>query len=270
MTAKMFFEIFAIECRRLMSYRADFWVNALMNFVAGIMVPYFLWGAMYKMSDSTTIGGYSYEAMLVYICMVTLLGRVVRGTDQLSDVATDIYEGGLNRYLLYPAPYLPFKYAQHLGNLLPQMIQLFVFVPLIAVVVGIPDDVTISAASIAATVAAVFLANLLYYLLAFPLQGVAFWADNVWSLGVMLRMASRLLGGALVPLALFPPAAQGVLAWLPFRALYDFPVNTLMGKLTFEEWCAGMALSLGWCGALMAIGALVWRRGQRVYTGVGI
>ena len=39
-------------------------------------------------------------------------------------------------------------------------------------------------------------------------KAVAFWADNVWSLMVTQRFVSALLGGAMLPLAVFPESAQ--------------------------------------------------------------
>ena len=36
----------------------------------------------------------------------------------------EIYEGTLTRYLLFPTQYLPFKYAQHLGQMVPGLLQL--------------------------------------------------------------------------------------------------------------------------------------------------
>jgi ABC-2 type transport system permease protein len=102
------------------------------------------------------------------------------------------------------------------------------------------------------------------------LQGVAFWADNVWSLNVMFRFASQMLGGLLLPLSLFPAWSQPVLEVLPFTYLFYFPTTTLLGQVSTAEWATGLAISLGWCGALALVSRAVWRRGRLVYTGVGI
>jgi len=119
-------------------------------------------------------------------------------------------------------------------------------------------------------IGAIVVANLLNFLITFPIQLIAFWADNVWSLMVMHRFASALLGGMLAPLAFFPESAQRALEALPFRYLFAFPVETLLGRVSPAEWAAGMAIAMGWCGVMAMIGRAVWRRGTLQYTGVGI
>ncbi|TWW08287.1 hypothetical protein E3A20_25830 [Planctomyces bekefii] len=99
---------------------------------------------------------------------------------------------------------------------------------------------------------------------------VAFWAENVWSLNVMLMFAIRLLGGALLPLTLFPSWAQEYLSYTPFPYLVSFPIRALMGQVSADEWMGGMGILAMWTVFTVALGALIWRRGQLRYTGVGI
>ena len=99
---------------------------------------------------------------------------------------------------------------------------------------------------------------------------VAFWADNVWSLNVMLRFTSELLGGMMLPLSLFPQWAQDVLVWTPFPYLFYVPVMTLLGR----GRAGGVAAGRGRLGGLdrveRFVSLAVWRRGTLAYTGVGI
>ncbi|MFM8980580.1 MAG: hypothetical protein ACKOSS_08980, partial [Planctomycetia bacterium] len=50
----------------------------------------------------------------------------------------------------------------------------------------------ITAATVAGCVLALAVGNLLQFTLAWPIQGVAFWAENVWSLMVALRFVGSL------------------------------------------------------------------------------
>ena len=119
-------------------------------------------------------------------------------------------------------------------------------------------------------VLALAVANLLFYLTLFPLQSVAFWADNVWSLMVMHRFLSQVLGGYMLPLNLFPGWAQTTLEYLPFRYYFEFPVRTAMGEIGAAEWGGGMLVLIAWCVILWGVGTLVWRRGLKMYAGIGI
>lgn len=270
MTPRLFLQVFSLEARKLMSYRADFWINAVLGFVAQYGVMYFLWQALYRESGQESIRGWSFGMMILYYVLAILVGKLVRGSDHLGDIAQDIYDGGLNRYIIYPTDYFAFKYAQHLGNVVPALVQLVLFTGLYLVLLPIPPEARITAASVLMAVPAIILGNLLFYTLMAPLQTVAFWADNVWSLSVLFRFASGLLGGTMLPLTLFPDWGQRVLAWLPFRQLFSEPILILLGQLTPLQWLRSLAITAAWIVGVQLFQARLWARAKRVYTGVGI
>ncbi len=270
MRAGLFTRVVSLEARKQMSYRVDFWINAVMGFVAELTIAYFLWAAIFQARGADRIGGFTFEGMALYYVAAILLAKLVRGQSKDLTIARDIYEGSLTRYLIYPCSYVLFKYAEHLGSLVPALLQTLVFGVMALFWMQIPGDVQIDSLSVAMALTLVVVANMLAFLLRFPIQGVAFWADNVWSLNVMLRLATELLGGLLLPLSLFPPAAQAFLAWLPFPYFFYVPVQTLFGRVSVGEWLAALGVMSVWCVVIGAIGAMVWRRGHRVYTGVGI
>jgi len=267
---RLFLHIMSLEARTSMSYRVDFWISAVVGFLAHFGLMYFLWGAMFAESGETRIGGYDFPTMLFYFVAVILYGKLVRGPDMSGGVSDDIYEGGLNRYLVFPTSYFLFKYAQNLGALLPALMQLALFGVWFLFVLDLPPDVQLTPLTVAMGLVSVAVANLLYFVMLFPLRCVAFWADNVWSLVVALRFTSGILGGFLIPLSVFPEWSRAILAWLPFRFLFDFPVNVTLGKIPAGEWALGLGLALAWAGVMALIGRVVWRRGELQYSGIGI
>ncbi|MDC3379263.1 ABC-2 family transporter protein [Planctomycetota bacterium] len=268
MSPRLFWEVLLTEARRGMSYRADFWITLAGGLVSGLVIPYFLWSAVFAETGAEEIGGYTFRSMIVYYVLVVLIAKVVRGVEGFSAgaISQEIYDGSLNRYLVYPTSYLPFKYAQHLGGTLPAVLQLLVLGGVCAFAIGLP----IGALELALTLASLMAAHLLWFLLVYPLHAVAFWADNVWSLVVLLRFGSALFGGAMIPLALFPGPVQDALRWTPFPHLFYGPVNTLLGKTSPQECVIGIAVVLAWCAVTLVLGSMVWRRGLRSYSGVGI
>ena len=252
-----------------MSYRVDFWLNVVVSFFTQLAVAYFLWLAVFGYTEAETIGGFTFEGMVLYYVLAILLGRIVRGQERELGVSQDIYEGALTKYLLYPTDYFGFKYAAQLGDLVPGMIQLVLF-GLLSLTFLDPSALTITPASALRAAVLVALANLLSFLLRFLIMLVAFWADNVWSLNVMLRFTSELLGGLMLPLTLFPQWAQDLLAWTPFPYLFYVPVMVLLGEVGPGGWAQAVVASAAWI-VICALAALaVWRRGTLAYTGVGI
>jgi ABC-2 type transport system permease protein len=267
--AKLFRDVFTIEARKLMSYRADFWINTLVGSLVGFGLVYILWSAIFKTPDQV-IAGYSFDGMVLYYVLVILLGRLCTGSGAPLDVGQEIYEGSLSRYLLFPAPYIMIKYAQRLGMLLPSFIQLTLLFGAYILLLPLPAEVHFTPQALAMGVISLCLANALYFAMTVLLQLAAFWADNVWSLVVMMVFTARLLGGSMIPLATFPEAWHPLLKALPFRYFFGFPVDTLMGRVSPDQWLTGTAISLVWFCALALMGRWTWSRGMRQYSGVGI
>lgn len=270
MKPSLFFGVASVEARKLMSYRGDFWLSAVAAFVVEIAVAYYLWAAIFRESGREVIGGFTQTGITLYYVLAILFGKLIRGEDRQSTIAQNIYDGSLSRYLLFPANYFAFKYAEHLGTLVAALVQLVLFGGAAVLLLDLSAAGEVSAASVARTLVAIAAGNLLAFLLAFLLEAVAFWADNVWSLLVLLRFLGHLLGGQLLPLHLFPAWAQPLLDLLPFRFLYYFPTMTLLNRLDTATWASGMAVALAWCVVLGLAARVVWRRGCLQYTGVGI
>lgn len=268
MTLRLFWQIVALEARKRMSYRADFWLKAFGGLGAMVLISYFVVSAIFAESGRSEVGGFDLRGLLFYYLAMALIHRLVTGSELEQGIATDIYEGSLTRYVLYPLSYAPAKFAEQVGSVFPALVQSALFGLWMPWLFGWPEGV--SAASLAMGAAAIALANVLHFFLSWSIQSVAFWADNVWSLVAANRFVSRILGGLLVPLDLFPGTLRQGLEFLPFRYLYQFPVDAVLGRLTAAQFAQGTAISLVWCGVLGAAAHLVWRRGLRQYTGVGI
>lgn len=270
MKPRLFLDVWSVEARKLMSYRADFWLSAVASFVVEITVAYFLWSAVFRESGHEEIGGFTRDGMTIYYVLAILFGKLIRGEDRGSTIAQNIYDGSLTRYLLFPTNYFGFKYAEHLGTLVAALVQLALFGGAAILLFDLGAAGHVTAASVARTVAAVAAGNLLAFLMTFLLESVAFWADNTWSLLVLLRFIGHLLGGQLLPLHLFPGWAQPLLDLLPFRFLYYFPTMTFLGRIDLGAWASGMGVALAWCAVLGLAAREVWKRGTLEYTGVGI
>ena len=270
MTARLFLRVMGTEARRRLAYRADFWVNALLAFAAELTIAWFLWRSVFEESHQTLIGGRTLEDTVLYYVLVLLVAKLVRppfgGGGEVSD---EIYSGALSRYLVYPAGYFPFKYAQALGALLPVLIQAVLFGAAFPFLLA-DARARIGPATLAMGAVSVLVANLLHYLMGFAIHGVAFWADNVWNLFVGLRLVTGILGGVALPLSTFPQPVQTALLATPFPWLFSEPVAVILGERSVGEWAVALAVTLAWCGLFAVVAAAVWRRGRLRYTGVGV
>ena len=70
-----------------------------------------------------------------------------------------------------------------------------------------------------------------------------------------------LLSGASIPLAFFPESLRNVVQYLPFKCIYDTPLNVLLQKEGYtlnSGILYKLLLQLFWCIALTLAGKLFW------------
>jgi ABC-2 type transport system permease protein len=261
------FSFFAIELKKVFTYRVEFWVGFLGTVLSQFGVAYFLWKAIFEARGVSSIEGYSFGALMLYYLMVPLVERCVHG-QEMGFLSGEIYDGGLSRYLIYPIGYFRIKYLGQLAH--SSLFLLQIFLAFAVFLLFFHKPFSMSFGSLAMTIPVLVFAGLLHFTLSVNLEMLAFWADNVWSISVLNRMITNLLGGGLLPLAFFPEKVRVALEYLPFSRLVSFPTRCLLGQVGAKEWLFGMALTLVWTGVFALFGAWIWRRGLRVYTGVGI
>ncbi len=261
-------EVFKSEIRKVFAYRADFWIQYLFNIAAHIGVAYFLWDAIFKVNDVTEMQGYSFKGLMFYYLLVPLIGRIIFGSE-LGAIGREIYDGSLTRYLIYPVNFFKYKLAQYFAHSLVYSVQMIIAITIFILIFGVPGEVTFSAVTLL-IIPTLILSALLNFAVTTTLELFAFWADNVWTLLVMVRFSVGLLGGAMLPIAFFPEWGEAILRKLPFVYLTAFPADLMMGKVSVSQWAIGSVITILWAMLFFFFASRVWKAGNYKYTGVGI
>ncbi len=270
MTLRLYLSVAGMQARKLMSYRGDFWINSLLGFLAQIGIIYALWRALFLEAGATEIAGRTLAGTMLYYVMVLLISKVVRGNDNDHGIAEEIYSGGLTRFRLYPVNYFGFKFAQRLGEQAPALVQALAFGAIVPFLLPHAAETRMTVASVSLGILAMMAASTLHYFLYLPVHAVAFWADEVWGLNVLVRMTAGFLGGLMLPLTVFPEWLRDIVQWTPFPYLFAWPVETMLGTGKAGPFLPSLAMCLAWTVALHLVARAVWRKGDREYAGVGI
>lgn len=80
------------------------------------------------------------------------------------------------------------------------------------------------------------------------------------------RAVSDFFSGKLVPLWLFPAALRAAALCLPFRCIYDIPLNIWIGSFSAAETVRSLLLQFFWAVTLLLLGRLCWHSVQKHYT----
>ncbi len=260
---------YKLEWRNILAYRMDFWINFIGSNVVQFIIAFFIWKSIFTQQHLTQIKGMSFSMLIFYYVLAPLSYRATSGL-MMRFMFDDIYNGGLNKYLLYPLSYIKFKLITQYAKSSFFLIQFFIVAGGYLFIFGAPTEANLSLPNTLLFILTTLLGSYLYFMLASIFEMISFWADNIWSIMVMLRFLTSLFSGLMIPLSLFPDWSQGILNILPFRYLLSYPLNIFLGKLNIIEIITGLIIMFLWSILLTYIVQIIWQRGSKQYTGIGI
>ena len=258
--------VFAMGMQKAMAYRADFFLS-LASCIFPIIMQVYLWTALYAAGAADT-NGYTYEQMILYTLLAGITSRIV-ATGFENDVARDIKDGGLNKYLIKPVHYGGYCFAEFAGSKAVAV----VFLLLVAAAVlggasawlGMPFDLL----RLGLYGASLVLAVVLNFSIFFSIALLGFWLTEISQLFGTISIVIMVISGGVFPLDIFGPAAAAAASILPFGYTTQFCVNIVNGQLTMNQIGLGFLAQLGWIAVFTALHTLLWRQGARHYTAVG-
>lgn len=258
-----------MELRKILAYRTDFWITFIGQTLIQLLVARALWQMIFATQGVTEMKGYTLEMMTLYYLIVPIGMRMLTG-ENIGFLAREIYEGTFTRYLLYPLSVFQYKTLTYLTYSLFYGFQLLIIYTLFRTFLADSPFTFVDFGNLVIGVLLFLLAATTYVMMALLIEMISLWADNIWSLVVMLRFFTSFFGGGLIPLNFLPTWTQSALTWTPFPYLISLPARTIMGLSTMNEIAMGVSILFVWFIIFMGCVNLVWKQGQQKYTGVGI
>ena len=178
-----------------------------------------------------------------------------------------IRQGNLSALLVRPVHPI----HRHIANNLTfKLLTFFVLLPVvIALTIIYQPNFTVTSHTILAFIPALLLAMALRFSAEWTLASLAFWVTRVSAINQLWFVAFLFLSGYVAPIALLPPFAQTLAAWLPFYRMLGFPVDVLLGHLSTQQILIGYGAQVAWLLATYALLQFTWARGIRQYSAVG-
>jgi ABC-2 type transport system permease protein len=98
----------------------------------------------------------------------------------------------------------------------------------------------------------------------------AFWISNTRALSDFNEMFFYFFSGALFPLSYLKNLSISALfAFLPYKYIINFPLDTLLGKNSYSNIFLGIGIQIIWILLLYNTYKLLWMKGVKVYGGYG-
>jgi ABC-2 type transport system permease protein len=258
--------IASMELRKILAYRSDFWITFVGQTLIQFLVAKALWQNIFESKNISSMNGFDLSRLSLYYLLVPITSRVLSG-ENIGFLSREIYEGQFTKYLIYPLNFFQYKsitYLTHSFFYLSQLIlSLFIFKIF-------NPEVTIQISSIALGCFFLIISALCYLFMSFCIELISIWADNIWSLMLVLRFFVSFLGGGFVPISFFPESIIQILKFFPFYYLINFPILIMQGQIDNIEILKGLFILILWIVFFIFAMKRIWRLGEKSYSGVGI
>lgn len=265
---RKYWVVFRIALSERLVYRADFFIATFLRFTP-IITTIVLWRAVYDGSRRVELDGLAYQQMVAYY-LVVMITRAFGSMPGLSgEIAGDIRDGGLRKYLLQPIDYLRYLMMLRCAH---KMVYFVMAAAPYALVFWIcrgflPEwDV---ASGWLPSVLTLVLAFLLGFAMSALVGMLGFWFLEVGSFIGVVMTAQYFLSGHMFPLSLLPDGVETVVTLLPFAYETYYPTLLIMQKLTPAETWRVILVQVVWVVGLMVATRWAWIRGLRRYAAYG-
>jgi ABC-2 type transport system permease protein len=249
---------------REFQYRLQHLVR-LLGFLIEPIVYLVVWTAVVE-AGGGTVGGYTTGTLAAYYLVWTLV-RSVNMVFTPYGFEWRIRNGYFSGQLARPAHPIHYDLSSFAGG---KAVQIMMWLPIAAVLAIIfRPSLSPTVAEVITFCAALGGAYLLRSLLLWLIGLVTFWTTRVAALFEVYVLLELLLSGRLAPLSFMPDWAQSVAGLLPFKWTFAFPIEALVGDLTWRELLQGVAMQAAWIAGCGVVLSLVWKLAVRRYTAVG-
>ena len=258
---------FRMGVQQAMEYRFDF-VMTLASMVFPVVTSVCLWTAVNQNSGGAEQIGYTYPQLLLYTILAALLSKLVT-TGFENEINEDIKMGGLNKYLVKPVGYLPYRYWSFLGSKAPGVALFLALTAAVLAYFSAVYGIGVRVVTVLLFLVSLLFAVTLRFLLFFCVAMWSFWFADASGMFGTVRVVIWVVSGGNFPVGIFGPAAETVSRVLPFQYLTQFSVDLICGRLAPAETARGLAVQCVWMALLGALAALLWKRGLKNYVAVG-
>jgi len=204
-----------------------------------------LWTVTYGETGSSHLGGLTLTQILWYLVITE---AIILSAPKLSQsIDEDVRTGSLAAQLIRPMSYALYRFAENFGERLARfLINLSVGSATALILVGpLPAASYLGVLTLILTLP---LAFALDFLGNFLVGLGAFWLEDTSGLLMLYSRAVLIGGGVLIPIALYPPAVQQLLQWLPFANVTAGPARLFVEPdfqncafLLFKQMVVGIA-----------------------------
>lgn len=255
----------AIYVQEGLTYPASLFIWMLVDTVQCVVMP-LVWLNAYN--GRPDIGGYVPGEMVLYYLMMAAVSSFVT-CHLMWEFSMDIKEGILAQWLLRPVNVAAWLLVR---NTAWRVFRIVMFLPVLGLcAVYYREHIDWGTLHLTGWFfLSVILGNLVSFTIGMAMSNLAFWVQEVQSVFGLYYLPLMLFSGFIIPMSLSFGWMQTIATILPFRYTIGVPVEISLGKLSVEQIQFSILMQLFWIVVGGMLGYLLWKRGLRQYSGVGM
>jgi ABC-2 type transport system permease protein len=256
--------LFSIGIKDTLAYKANFILSLFSSLAqAGLMI--LIWTAIYHFTNTTSLVGITLSSMYIYFFLVYAFRSVINMNlpeVMQQDVQSGSVAAAYTRPLKYP--------LQVFFNSIPDdmLYALIITLPLLVIAVLLSPQ-PVSSFTALLVVVELAIGYSLVSLIGFMIGMLAIKMVNIYGIANSMWSIMLLLGGGVMPLALFPNAITHILMFTPFPIMLYTPAATFLGIVSSSEAINSIIISAVWVVALAIISAAAWKFVRKRITSAG-
>jgi ABC-2 type transport system permease protein len=245
----------------MLAFRLRYYTGVITYFI-NVTVYYYIWRAIFQID--LHFAGFTFPEITTYVAVGWII-RSMYFNNIDTEMAEDILDGKITMAMIKPVNVQLSYVARSAGESVfrlcllsaPTSVVLALIFP-----VRPPADLAHFAVFLVSLAGSVLLVAALNFI-------VGTCAVRLTSILGLLRAkfwAQDLLSGVLVPITLFPSPLREVSRLLPFEHIGFTPLMIYLGKISWQETAAALAVEAFWIVGLLCFGAWFWQAMSRRIT----
>lgn len=265
---KRYWNIFLLHFQHTFESRSRSFVWFLLAILNPFVYLLFWRGVVEEQGGN--ISGWTLPTIASYYLLLIIANALLTSHIEESVAQEDIQQGYLSSLLLKPFNYYKLKFFEEIPyRLLQGAFGVIVF----GVVSLLFNHLIIVSHHLEVILMATLIAGLAF-LLSFTFKMVvgltAFWFTDAFGFQQLAMVLAIILGGNIMPLDLMPQFLQQFTQNLPFAYMIYYPVVAFTGRLDSSELTRTVVVQLVWLGIFYLTYRSLWKRGIKLFTGVGM
>lgn len=269
---KKYWHVIGIGVQNNLTYRFNFLARTLFGFIP-LTAILLLWRNIYAgnaaSGSGTEVASYTLVQMTTYYLLVTIVDALTAVNEDDWQIAADIRDGNISRFLLKPVDYLWFRFCLFLAGRATYLS--VAFLPIALVIYFLRDSFLLPAdfTTFATFVVSVALTALLQFFLSYTLAMLAFWLMEISTIIFIIYAFEYIASGHMFPLDILPPVVKQILMFTPFPYQLYLPVGIYLGKVSGAALIHGLIIQAAWVVAAYFLARFAWSRGIKKYSAAG-